>query len=328
MKALQLIAPEKLELTELPTPVPRKGEVLVKMAYAPINPSDLAFLLGRYGIKKPYPIVPGLEGSGTVVASGGGILANLWKGKPVACAAPNDGNGTWAEYMVAPAAQCIPLSGGVSLEQGSMLFVNPLTAIGFISQIKKEGHKAVVLTAAASALCKMVLYLAKAEGIKVIGVVRKQQQATDLMKLGIDDVLVSDTPDFLKQFKDSCKKLGATITFDAIGGGELPAQLLHNMPPKSKWVIYGRLEFEKQGVLYPEDFIFNDYKIEGFWLSKVIAKKSFFQTIMDTRKIQQTLKGGFEIDVHKKVKMDDVFGAITGYQNNMSAGKVLLDLGA
>ncbi len=324
MKALQLTAPNKLELVEKPMPEPRKGEVVVKMAFAPVNPSDLAFLTGNYGIKKPYPIVPGLEGSGTVVESGGGFFANLWKGKRVACAAPNDGDGTWAEYMKVPAAQCIPLNKNVSLEQGSMLFVNPLTALGFIKQIKDGNHEAVVLTAAASALCKMVLHIAKQEGIKVIGIVRRQSQADELNALGIDKALISDSPDFFKELKTAAKAFKATIAFDAIGGGELPANILHNMPPKSSWVIYGRLEYEKPGLLIPEDFIFNEYHIEGYWLSKEVARKSLLQTILDTRKVQKVLGDGFETNINRIVKPEDIFTALTDYQQSMSAGKVLL----
>lgn len=324
MKALQLAAPNQLELVEKPTPEPRKGEVIVKMAFAPVNPSDLAFLTGQYGIKKPYPVVPGLEGSGTVVASGGGVLANLWQGKRVACAAPNDGDGTWAEYMRVPAAQCIPLNKAISLEQGSMLFVNPLTALGFVKKIKDGNHQAVLLTAAASALCKMVLHLTKQEGIKVIGIVRRQEQADELNALGIDKALISDSPDFYKEVKAATKALKATIAFDAIGGGELPAKILHEMPPKSRWIIYGRLAYEKPGLLIPEDFIFQEFRIEGYWLSKEVAQKSLFQTLLDTRKVQQVLGNGFETTIQRIVKPEEIFTALTAYQQQMSAGKVLL----
>lgn len=105
MKALVLHGPNDLRFEELPKPENlQKGQVLVKMAYAPINPSDLAFLTGNYGIKKEYPVVPGLEGSGTVVSSGGGLYANYLKGKNVACVAGNQ-HGTWANicWLTPPA---------------------------------------------------------------------------------------------------------------------------------------------------------------------------------------------------------------------------------
>src|SRR4051812_2507581 len=90
---------EALSLAHIPVPPVRRGEVLVRMAASPINPSDLIFLKGQYGITKPLPVVPGFEGSGTVVAAGGGWLARRLVGKRVACRAPSDGHGTWAEYM-------------------------------------------------------------------------------------------------------------------------------------------------------------------------------------------------------------------------------------
>src|SRR5690606_38019070 len=116
---------------------PGPGEVLVKMHAAPINPSDLAFLKGGYGIKRPFPTVPGFEGSGTVVAAGKGLLPKLWMGKTVACAASPKYNGTWAEYMVTGAGSCVPLSKNVSLDQGAMMFVNPMTALAFFDLYEK-----------------------------------------------------------------------------------------------------------------------------------------------------------------------------------------------
>src|SRR5680860_1283921 len=118
-------------------PEPGKGEVLIRMFASPINPSDLAFLKGGYGIQKTYPTVPGFEGSGTVVAAGKGILPKLWMGKKVACAASPKYNGCWAEYMVTSADSCVPLSKNVSLEQAAMMFVNPMTALAFFDIYKK-----------------------------------------------------------------------------------------------------------------------------------------------------------------------------------------------
>ena len=101
LPAFHVVQKERTEL--------EKGEVLVKIAASPINPSDLAFLKGQYGIKKKLPCIPGFEASGTVVASGGGFYANYLKGKNVACSASPTGDGTWAEYMKVPAQLCLPL---------------------------------------------------------------------------------------------------------------------------------------------------------------------------------------------------------------------------
>src|SRR6478736_5248529 len=108
---------------------PRRGQVLVKIAAAPCNPSDLLLLQGNYGTLKTLPTVPGWEGAGTVVATGGGLLGRWLMGKRVACAIRTDRDGTWAEYVAANADNCIPLKSGMPIEQGASLIINPLTAL-------------------------------------------------------------------------------------------------------------------------------------------------------------------------------------------------------
>src|SRR6188472_4593498 len=107
-----------LRVEERPVPQPRRGQVLIKMAAAPCNPSDLLLLQGKYGTLKTLPTVPGWEGAGTVVSTGGGLLGRWLMGKRVACAVRSDRSGTWAEYVVANADNCIALKAGVSTEQG------------------------------------------------------------------------------------------------------------------------------------------------------------------------------------------------------------------
>src|SRR5206468_2491339 len=141
--------PAKLKLVEKPTPKPAHGDVLIKVAASPVHPSDLTFLRGLYGIKKPLPVIPGFEGSGVVVA-GKGLPGSLYIGRKVSFASGDDG--AWAEYTVAPAMQTIPLLGGISLEQGATLFVNPLTALTLVTIARSEGHSAIIQTAAASTL--------------------------------------------------------------------------------------------------------------------------------------------------------------------------------
>src|SRR5690349_17782488 len=107
-----------VKVKRVPVPKPGRGQVLVKMHAAPCNPADLLYLEGRYGIDRPLPAIPGFEGSGTVVASGGGLLGRWLTGKRVACGG-HEGTGTWAEYCVTNSNLCIPLRGGLSLDQGA-----------------------------------------------------------------------------------------------------------------------------------------------------------------------------------------------------------------
>src|SRR5512136_484783 len=129
---------------QCPVPKPGPGQVLVRMAASPINPSDLASLLGTYKYQKPLPAIPGIEGSGIVVAAGSGILPRLRLGKRVACTSLPTRGGSWAEYMVTSAKLCVPLQRDVTLEQGAMMLVNPFAALALFEIAKRGKHAAIV----------------------------------------------------------------------------------------------------------------------------------------------------------------------------------------
>ncbi|MBE7529474.1 MAG: alcohol dehydrogenase catalytic domain-containing protein [Chloroflexi bacterium] len=135
-----------LRVVQRPVPRPGPRQVLVKVAAASINPSDLMFILGQYGFKKPTPTVPGFEGSGTVIAVGGstGLMGRYLAGKRVACVTQQDG--LWAEYATTTVNYALPLDDAVSLEQGAMSVVNPLTAVALIDLAKKAGQQTVIVT--------------------------------------------------------------------------------------------------------------------------------------------------------------------------------------
>src|SRR4026208_116410 len=170
MHAVQLDEPNgKLRLREIPVPYPQAGQVLIRMAASPINPSDLGSLSGMsYSGKRQFPFTPGLEGSGTVIEVGEGFMPGLLKGRRVACSATLTGNGTWAEYVVTSAQLCIPLNKNVSLEQGATLLVNPLTALAMFEIAQRGKHRAIVSTAAASAVGGMILRLGKRYNLPII----------------------------------------------------------------------------------------------------------------------------------------------------------------
>src|SRR5688572_27632610 len=149
-----------LKIAELPVPRLRPGQVLVRIEAAPCNPSDLLLLQGKYGALKKLPTVPGWEGAGCVVASGGGWLAGWLQGKRVACGLQGDRAGTWAEYFVAKAGECIPLKSKLTLEQAESLIINPFTAVGLLETARKGGHRAAVHTAGASQLGRMLQAMA------------------------------------------------------------------------------------------------------------------------------------------------------------------------
>jgi NADPH:quinone reductase-like Zn-dependent oxidoreductase len=309
-----------LTLEERPTPQPSRGEVLVRMAASPINPSDLASLQGLYGVKKALPMVPGIEGCGTVVASGSSFLARRLMGKRVACAA-GAGDGAWAEYMVAPGLQCSPLPASISDDQGAMRIVNPYTAWAHLQIARRTSARAIVQTAAASALGQMVNRLARLRGVTVINIVRRDPQVETLRALGAEHILNSESPDFDSQLGDLCRRLDARLAFDAVSGA-MTARLLGAMPPEARVVVYGGLAGELISV-NPGDLIFNQRSVEGFYLGRWVAHQSPLALLAMQRQLYR-LGDLTHAVIQLRAPLEDVQDAISTYEANMSAGKILL----
>ena len=325
MRALELRAldgkPESLALAERPVPRPGKGQVLVRIAASPINPSDLSFIKGMY-IKKTLPIIPGFEASGTVVASGGGFMARALVGKRVACAAPANGDGTWAEYMVTSALFCIPLRKNISFEAGASLIVNPLTAWALMDMAKRGGHPAVVQTAAASALGRMILRLGQRFDMPVINIVRRQEQVELLQALGAKYVLNSNEANFDDQLKKLCLECSASLAFDAVAG-DLTSRLLQALPKQGRVIIYGGLS-QQLCQLDPRIFIYDDKHLEGFWLSTWLKKRNPLLQIHTALQIQKFLANDLKTEVRARLPLENAAEALHQYASNMTGGKILL----
>lgn len=314
-------------VANIPVPLPGSGEVLVKMHSSPINPSDLSFIAGGYGIKKTYPVVPGFEGSGTVVAAGKGILPKLWLGKKVACAASPKYNGCWAEYMVTTASSCVALPKGILPEQGAMMFVNPMTAIAFFDVYKNSPNpskktRGIINTAAASALGKMIIHLGRKKGIPVISVVRREEQVEMLKQEGAEYVVNSTDPDFEMNLKMLAHQLNATVLFDAVGG-EMSQQLLNAAPKGSTLYIYGRLS-DTPCEISLRNMIFTGNRIQGFWLTNWLHEKGMLKTIFAIREVQSLLGKELATKIYQQYPPEKISEAVETYKNNMSAGKVLI----
>ncbi len=237
----------ELSLVSAPVPQPGPGQVLVRIEAAPINPSDLGLLLGpadtatlRTAGEVTLADVPperlkavharldqsmpvGNEGAGTVVATGAG--AEALQGRIVATLA----GGTYAQYRIARTADCIVLPDGLTAAQGASAFVNPLTALGFVETMRREGHTALVHTAAASNLGQMLNRLCLSESIALVNIVRSAAQARLLQEQGAAHVLDSTAPDFFAALVAALTETKATLAFDAIGGGPLAGQILSAM---------------------------------------------------------------------------------------------------
>ncbi len=323
MRAVELRSYEEGEVTVVERPVPRagRGEVLVKIAAAPVNPSDLMFVRGLYGQRKRLPVVPGFEGSGVVVESGGGFMARFLKGRRVACAAPFDGDGTWAEYMVAPAAQCIPLRRGVGLEDAASMIVNPFTAWALMDIARRAGARGVVQTAAASALGRMVVRLAASRGVGLVNVVRRGEQAELLRAEGAEHVLNSEEEDFDERLSELCARLGATVAFDAVAG-EMTGRVLRAMPKGGRAVVYGALS--QEGCLVdPRSLIFEDKRLEGFWLSKWLLEQNALRRIVTAGRVQKLLAGELKTEVRARLPLERAAEGLRLYAREMTGGKIV-----
>jgi NADPH2:quinone reductase len=306
---------------QIPVPKPGPGEVLVRMAASPINPSDLGFMKGGYSIKKSFPVVPGFEGSGTVVAAGPGLLPRLWIGKRVACAVSGTG-GTWAEYVVTRAMLCVPLQKNLSLEQGAMMLVNPMSALAFFDIAKSEKHEAIVNTAAASALGRMIFRLGRRYHVPVINVVRRKEQVDLLRSLGAEFVLQSNDANFSNDFRILAQRLKATLILDAVGG-KLARLMLEIAPSGTTLLLYANLSGEEL-VLDPHGLGSEKKRIAGFYLGNWVEKRDIFQSLRDIRRVQQLGATDLQSTIQKRLPLSAVQQAVEIYQNNMTAGKILL----
>jgi NADPH:quinone reductase len=243
----------ELSLHDVPVPSPAANEVLVRVEASPINPSDLGVLIagadmstatvagtperpsvtallasGALGglsarVDKPLPV--GNEGAGTVVAAGSSPAAQALVGKTVGMA----GGAMYSQYRAVDASACLVLPDGTTAKDGASSFVNPLTALGMLETMRREGHSALVHTAAASNLGQMLVKLCIRDGVPLVNIVRKPDQEELLRSLGAVHVCNSASRSFSADLVEALKATSATLAFDATGGGTLASQILSGM---------------------------------------------------------------------------------------------------
>jgi NADPH:quinone reductase-like Zn-dependent oxidoreductase len=313
----------RLRATRIPRPVPRRGEVLVKINAAPCNPADLLYLEGRYGIDRPLPATPGFEGAGVVVESGGGLLGRWLVGKRVACGG-HDCSGTWAEYCVAPAQACLPLAKDLTFEQGAAALANPTTALALIDLAKRLGHRAFVQTAAAGQLGKMIAVAGREAGLEGVHIVRRADQAASLVELGAKHVLVSTEPSFSTDLAERAAAIGASVAFDAVAG-ELTGRVLAAMPAGSEIVVYGGLSGDPCGSIDPMVLAFGDKHVRGFEIAGYLQDLGLLRAYGLARKAQNHVRtGAFVTTVANRIPLVDAPAGLAAYVSRMSDGKILL----
>ncbi len=268
----------RLELKEQPMPTPGENEVLIRIEATPINPSDHGVMFGWASMASAISsgsgadtvltapvseqgmavmkarigqsLAVGNEGAGTVVATGTSELAKSLDGKVVAAM----GGGMYGQYRCVDASVCLPLLEGHTAKDGASSFVNPLTALCMIETMNLEGHTALVHTAAASNLGQMLNRICLDGGVDLVNIVRKDEQETLLREMGAKYVVNSSKDSFMADLTDAIHATGATLAFDATGGGTLASTILSAMEAAAArtpgaYSIYGSVK-HKQVYLY------------------------------------------------------------------------------
>ncbi len=243
----------ELSLQDVEVPAPTADQVVVRVEASPVNPSDLGLLIPGVDMsaatvtgtpERPVvtaPLPPGAldalsvrvgeslpvgnEGAGTVVAAGESAAAQALLGKTVGIA----GGAMYSQYRVVNAAACLVLPDGATARDGASSFVNPLTALGMVETMRREGHSGLVHTAAASNLGQMLVKICLADGVPLVNIVRKAEQEQILRDLGATYVCNSAAPTFEQDLLEALTATGATLAFDATGGGTLAGQILNGM---------------------------------------------------------------------------------------------------
>ena len=353
----------EISLVETDFPDPGPDEVLVRMEATPINPSDLGLLLGpadpatarqagtaerpvlvadipealmrlvarRVGQSMPV----GNEGSGVVVAAGSSAAAQALMGKTVAIA----GGAMYAQYRCVNVMQCLQLEEGTSPVEAASCFVNPLTALGMTETMRREGHTALVHTAAASNLGQMLNRICLADGIGLVNIVRKPEQEDILRELGAAHIVNSSADSFMDDLVAALEATGATLAFDAIGGGKLASQILTAMEQVAvskmsgysgygsdvykQVYIYGGLD--RSPTVLTRNFGFN-WGV-GAWLLTPFMQKVGMEKVVELRsRVAREIKTTFASHYNREVSFAQMLTpeALAEYSKQATGEKFLL----
>ena len=347
-----------VEIAQSEFPDPTGNQVLVKMEAAPINPSDLAILTGaadfenadyspgKVVAKMPEPfnsgqkarhgqrLPAGNEGAGTVIATGDSDMAKALMGQRVACVPGT----AYSEYAIADAAMCLPL-GDNSAEAGASSFVNPMTALGFVENARMDGHKAILHTVGASNLGQMLNRICLEDGMGLVNIVRKDEQAKLLKDQGATHVVNSSDDDFLDQLKAAIDDTDAFYGFDPIGGGKMVDTCFKAMEQvavgkmteysrygsnqQKRMFIYGRLDFGPTTLTPSYGF---GWTLSG-WLLTPFLQSAGMETVMRMRKrVLDNLTTTFASGYKTKVDLEGMLikDAILDYRQMKTGEKYLV----
>jgi NADPH:quinone reductase len=314
-----------LQVRDVPPPAaPKAGEVRVRMLASPINPSDLMTVRGTYGRRPPLPCVPGFEGVG-VVEEGSGLLAWRVKGKRVAVL--NSHGGNWQEQVVIPARQAVPVPDDLSDEQAATFFVNPASALVMTRSVLKVPRGEWLLqTAAGSQLGRMVIRLGQLYGFKTLNVVRRREQAEELLRQGGTAAVATDEEPLAERVRQLTDNEGVRYAIDAVGG-ETGTQVIGTLGRHGRLLLYGTLAGEPI-TIDPRVLLVGEKRVEGFWLSEWARDQGVVTMLLLFRKIGKLMRGGtLTTEVGRTFALDEIGAAVRHAAQPGRQGKTLLRIG-
>lgn len=307
---------EVLKWEDCPKPMPAKGEALIRIKARNINPSDLMFVQGLYGIQAQMPSSAGFEAMGEIEEVEEGAM--YAKGQRVMFTAP----GTWKDYICLPIHQLIPVPDSMSDDIACQAFVNPMTAMGMLESSGLQAGQYLLITASGSAWGKMVIQMANQKGIKVIGTIRNEVQKKSLMELGAQLIINTDTENIFQQIKSLGIK-GVDAIFDAVGG-QTGADALNCLNKGCTMWVFGLLSLQpiplNSGIL-----IFKDLQIKGWWLStwwENLEKEHRMKAIYQLFQLLKTEH--FRVDIDAKFPLEAYKEALAAYQQKGRTGKIII----
>ena len=324
MQALQFTSfgepQDVLNLTDVPELEPKRGQVRVRLTCRPINPSDLLYIRGVYGIKPRLPAVPGFEGMGQIDAVGEDVTDFRPGQRVVTVGVP----GTWQETVVARPSQLIAVPDHVNDQSAAQLSINPVTAWVLITrELHLNQDDWLLQTAAGSTLGRMVLQIAALRGFKTINFVRRQEQVQELLEMGADVVICTEDQDPVHKVMQVTRGQGVPAAIDAVGG-KTGARAAKCLAIGGTMIVYGLLSGERIP-LDPGDMIFKQSTIRGFWLSQWYQQTSPDDVRVTWNDILDLMEGGQLIPpVEAEFELANFQDAIVHAETPGRQGKVLL----
>jgi NADPH:quinone reductase-like Zn-dependent oxidoreductase len=324
MQVIHALTGGQLETVEAPIPSPQRGQVLIKVHCSPVNPADRLQIAGNYIDNRDPPFIPGVVGVGTVAdGSRAGFRGRLVAGRRVVFAPGPNLDGAWAQYALAPAKFCLPLTSDLSDTDGVNLIANGATVFGLIEYARRARAKAIVMTAAAGELGRLLNIAARSLRLPVINVVHREDQMRSLQAEGIELVLNSSEGGFEARLRQMAGKFGEVVAFDCVAG-DLTRQLLSALPEGSEIVAVGRLSGQDMKFDGLSLLVGRQMRLSGFNVNLWLPQKSILSVLSIARKSTALLRQGRGTRVQHRVDLDTLADRFEELQRDQSAGKTIV----